>query len=135
MNTQNVPQDESSTYAKMKKTIYAKNSDGKMQGISSSGWDVEETVTRQALDDIEEHVKEAYEEVKSGKKSTLYYFMYAKKMDLLLLAQATGFFQWTIKKDFNPKHFEKIKQSRLEEYCDVLGVELDEIRELPNGSV
>jgi 5'-deoxynucleotidase YfbR-like HD superfamily hydrolase len=117
----------------MKKTIYAKNGDGKMQGISSSGWEVEETVTRQALDDIQEHIKEAYEEVKSGKKSTLYYYMFAKKMDLLLLAQATGFFQWTIKKDFNPKQFANIKQTRLEEYCDVLGVSQKEIRELPNG--
>lgn len=132
MKKENVPQDDSSTYAKMKKTIYAKADDGKMQGVSSSGWEVEETVTRQALDDIEEHIKEAYEEVKEGKKSTLYYHMYAKKMDLLLLSQATGFFQWTIKKDFNPKHFAKIKQNRLEEYCDVLGVELDEIKELPN---
>ncbi len=132
MKIQNVPQDESSTYGKMKKTIYAKNSEGKMQGISSSGWEVEETVTRQALDDIQVHIKEAYKEVKSGKKSTLYYYMYAKKMDLLLLAQATGFFQWTIKKDFNPKRFVKIKEVRLEEYCDVLGVSKEEIMELPN---
>jgi hypothetical protein len=132
LRKENVPQDESSTYAKMKKTIYAKGSDGKMQGISSSGWEVEETVTRQALDDIEEHIKEALTDVKEGRKSTLYYYMYAKKMDLLLLSQATGFFKWTIKKDFNPKYFAKIKQDRLEVYCDVLGVEIDEIRRLPN---
>ena len=132
MKLENVPQDDSSTYAKMKKTIYAKDSEGNMQGISSSGWEVEETVTRQALDDIEEHIKEAFLEVKNGQKSTLYFYMYRQKMDLTLLAQATGFFKWTIKKDFEPKYFEKIKQSRLEEYCDVLGIEIDEIRELPN---
>ncbi len=132
MRKENVPQDESSTYAKMKKTIYAKDSDGKMQGISSSGWEVEETVTRQALDDIQEHIKEAFLEVKEGRKSTLYYYMYAKKMDLLLLSQATGFFKWTIKKDFKPNHFLNIKQDRLEVYCDVLGLEIDEIRSLPN---
>jgi len=133
VNQENVPQDNSSTYAKMKKTIYAKNSDGKMQGISSSGWQVEETVTRQALDDIEEHIKEAWEKVKSGEKSTLYYYMYKQKMDLTLLSQATGFFQWTIKRDFEPKRFAKIKQNRLEEYCDVLGITIDDIKELPNG--
>ena len=132
MRLENVPQDDSSTYAKMKKTIYAKNSDGKMQGISSTGWEVEETVTRQALDDIEEHIKEAFLEVKNGKKSTLYFHMYKQKMDLTILSQATGFFKWTIKRDFNPKIFAKIKQSRLEEYCDVLGLEIDEIKELPS---
>lgn len=132
MRLENVPQDDSSTYAKMKKTIYAKNSDGKMQGISSTGWEVEETVTRQALDDIEEHIKEAFLEVKNGKKSTLYFHMYKQKMDLTILSQATGFFKWTIKRDFDPKIFAKIKQSRLEEYCDVLGLEIDEIKELPS---
>jgi len=132
LRLENVPQDDSSTYAKMKKTIYAKNSDGKMQGISSTGWEVEETVTRQALDDIEEHIKEAFLEVKNGKKSTLYFHMYKQKMDLTILSQATGFFKWTIKRDFDPKIFAKIKQSRLEEYCDVLGLEIDEIKELPS---
>lgn len=132
MRLENVPQDDSSTYAKMKKTIYAKNSDGKMQGISSTGWEVEETVTRQALDDIEEHIKEAFLEVKNGKKSTLYFHMYKQKMDLTILSQSTGFFKWTIKRDFDPKIFAKIKQNRLEEYCDVLGLEFDEIKELPS---
>ena len=133
MDIKSVPQDNSSTYAKMKKTIYAKNSDGKMTGVVSDGWEVEETVTRQALDDIDDHIEEAYLEVKNGKKSPLYYHMYAKKMDLLLIAQATGFFQWTIKKDFNPKNFTNIKQKRLEEYCDVLGMRLDEIKVLPDA--
>jgi len=132
LKKENVPQDQSSTYAKMKKTIYAKGSDGKMEGISSSGWNVEETVTRQALDDIQEHINEAYEEVKRGVKSPLYYYMYAQKMDLTLLSQATGFFRWTIKKDFEPKNFAKIKQNRLKEYCDVLGVDINAIRELPS---
>lgn len=132
MKLENVPQDDSSTYAKMKKTLYAKNSEGKMQGISSTGWEVEETVTRQALDDIEEHIKEAFLEVKNGKKSTLYFYMYKQKMDLTLLSQATGFFKWTIKRDFKPEIFAKIKLSRLEEYCDVLGLGIDEIKELPN---
>ncbi len=135
MKLENVPQDDSSTYAKMKKTIYAKDSKGNIQGKSSNGWEVEETVTRQALDDIQEHIKEAFWEVKNGNKSTLYFYMYKQKMDLTLLAQVTGFFKWTIKKDFDPKVFAKIKQNRLEEYCDVLGVEIDAIKELPNEPV
>lgn len=130
MNINSVPQDNSKTYGKMKKTLYAKDIDGKLKGVSSDGWEVEETATRQALDDIDKHIKEAFEQVKSGKKSPLYYYMYASKMDLLLLSQATGFFQWTIKRDFNPQIFANIKESRLLEYCDVLGVE--DIKELPD---
>ena len=58
--------------------------------------------------------------------------MYKQRMDLSLLSQATGFFKWRIKRDFEPKVFSKIKQSRLKEYCEVLGVSLKEIKELPN---
>lgn len=130
MNINSVPQDNSKTYGKMKKTLYAKDIDGKLKGVSSDGWEVEETATRQALDDIDKHIKEALEQVKNGKKSPLYYYMYASKMDLLILAQATGFFQWTIKRDFDPTVFANMKESRLLEYSDVLGVE--NIKELPS---
>ena len=132
MDINSVPQDNISTHKKEKKAIYAKDTNGKLQTISSTGWNVEETVTTQAIEDINEHMLKALEEVKSGKKSPLYYYMYKKRMDLLLLSQMTSFFKWTIKRDFNPKVFAKMKTSRLLEYCDVLGIELDEIKDLPN---
>jgi len=132
MDINSVPQDNISTHKKAKKAIYAKDRNGKLQTISSTGWNVEETVTTQAIEDINEHKQRALEEVKSGKKSPLYYYMYEKRMDLLILSQMTGFFKWTIKRDFNPKVFAKMKTSRLLEYCDVLGIELDDIKELPN---
>ncbi len=132
MDIKSVPQDKSKTYGNMKKTLYAKDGDGKLKSVSSDGWEVEEIATQQALDDIDSQIKLALNEVKEGKKSTLYYHMYAKKMDLLLLSQATGFFRWTVKKDFNPSTFKKIKQSRLLEYCDVLGLNTKEIMEIPS---
>jgi hypothetical protein len=131
MDLNSVPQDDSSTYAKMHKTIYAKDSDGKMQSVSSTGWNVEETVTRQALDDIDENTQEALRAVKAGEKSTLYYHMYEARMDLVILAQSTGFFQWRIKKDFNPKTFKMISEKRLLTYCDALGKTAQELRGLP----
>ncbi len=131
MEINNVPQDNSETYAKMKKTLYAKGEDGKLQSVSSSGWIVEETVTRQALDDIEEKINDAYLKVKEGKYSTLYYYMYKQRMDIVLLSQATKFFQWTIKRDFCPKRFSKMKKNRLLIYCDVLGLGEEEIKRLP----
>lgn len=132
MDINSVPQDNISTHKKEKKAIYAKDINGKLQTISSSGWNVEETVTTQAIEDINEHMQIALQEVKSGKKSPLYFYMYKKRMDLALLSQMTGFYKWTIKKDFDPEVFAKMKTSRLLQYCDVLGIELDDIKELPN---
>ena len=131
MDINSVPQDNISTYGKAKKAIYAKAANGKLQTICSTGWNVEETVTTQALQDMNEHTKKALKEVKSAKKSPLYYYMYKKRMDLLLLSQVTGFFKWRIKRDFNPKVFFKMKTSRLLVYCDVLGIELDDIKRFP----
>ncbi|RLA74951.1 MAG: hypothetical protein DRG78_20945 [Epsilonproteobacteria bacterium] len=134
MDINSVPQDDSTTYAKMQKAIYASSDDGKLETVSSTGWEVEELVTQQALDDIEDSVKEAYELVKSGEMSPLYYHMYEARMDLIILAQSTGFFQWTIKRDFKPDLFAKISEKRLLEYCDALGKSLETIKKLPEIS-
>lgn len=133
MDIENVPQDNSSTYAKMKKAIYASNKDGKIQSIGSSGWEVEEVVTRQAIDDLDENKNEAYDLVLKGEKSPLYYHMFEARMDLVVLSQSTGFFQWTIKKDFNPENFKKISEKRALIYCDALGKTLEEIKSIPKA--
>lgn len=133
MELKNVPQDESATYGKMKKALYAKSEDGSIQSVSSSGWEAEETVTQQAIDDIDASKEAAYKEVKSGNKSPLYYYMFERRMDLALLSQATGFFQWTIKKDFKPSVFEVMNDKRLLVYCDALGKNIEEIKKLPKG--
>ncbi|RRS30015.1 MAG: hypothetical protein P794_09370 [Epsilonproteobacteria bacterium (ex Lamellibrachia satsuma)] len=131
MDINSVPQDDSTTYASMKKAIYAAGKNGKMQTVGSSGWDVEEIATKAALDEIENSIQNAYEEVKFKKKSPLYYHMYDARMDLLVLAQSTGFFQWTIKRHFKPEVFAKLSEKKLLEYCDVLGKTLDEIKTIP----
>lgn len=133
MNIKSVPQDDSATYAKMEKVLYASDEEGKLKSVASTGWDIEEIVTQQAVDDIEDSIRSAYEEVKSGKKSPLYYHMFAARMDLLVLAQSTGFFRWTIKKHFKPTIFKKLSDEKLLEYCDVLGLSLDEIKKLPEA--
>ena len=115
----------------MKKAIYATGEDGKMQTVGSSGWDVEEIATKAALEEIEESIRVAYEEVKTGRKSPLYYHMYDARMDLLVLAQSTGFFQWTIKRHFKPEVFQKLSEKKLLEYCEVLGKTVDELKTIP----
>ena len=131
MDAQHVPQDNSKTYAKMEKAIYAAHDDGKVKTVSSTGWEVEEIVATQALDDIEQSIQDAYVLVQAQEMSPLYYHMYASRMDLAVLSQSTGFFQWTVKRDFKPNIFSKINQKRLLQYCDVLGVNIDEIKLLP----
>ncbi len=130
MDINNVPQDDSSTYAKNKKAIYALDDDGKVKIVGSSGWNVEEAVTKQALNDLENSAREAYSEVKNGNKSPLYYYMFALRMDLQLLAESTGFFKWTIKQDFKPENFAKISEKRLNVYADAMGKSIGDLKVL-----
>ena len=131
MDINSVPQDNSSTHSEIKKAVYASDENGKIKNIASSGWNVEETVTRLAIDDLKESSKEAYKLVKDEKMSPLYYHMYNVRMDLVVLAQSTGFFQWTIKRDFKPNIFKKINQKRILIYADALGKTTDELKILP----
>ena len=132
MDINAVPQDDSSTYSNNKKAIYARDEEGNVSVVGSSGWEAEETVTKQALRDLEEHAKEAYEEVKRGEKSPLYFHMYKIRMDLQVLADSTGFFKWTIKKDFEPKKFENINEKRLAVYADAMGISEEDLKVLPH---
>jgi len=131
MDINAVPQDDSSTYSNNKKAIYARDEEGNVTVVGSSGWEAEETVTKQALSDLQESAQEAYEEVKHGEKSPLYFHMYNIRMDLQVLADSTGFFKWTIKKDFEPKKFENIAAKRLAVYADAMGMAEEDLKVLP----
>ncbi|WP_321778455.1 hypothetical protein [Sulfurimonas sp.] len=131
MNIGSVPQDNSSTYSNNKKAIYASDENGDIKVVRSSGWEVEEIATKQALHDLEQASIDAYKEVKSNDKSTLYFHMYNVRMDLQVLSESTGFFKWTIKKDFNPVTFAKINKKRLDVYADAMGKSADELLILP----
>jgi len=130
MDIKSVPQDDSSTYANNKKAIYAKDENGEVKVVGSSGWEAEETVTKQALHDLEQSAKDAYCEVKKGLKSPLYYHMFAVRMDLQVLADSTGFFKWTIKRDFDPKRYENINENRLAVYAEAMGRTIEELKKL-----
>jgi len=133
MDVNSVPQDDSSTYAKHKKAIYAADNEGNVGVVASSGWEVEEAATKQALHDLEDSAKEAYELVKSGEMSPLYFHMYDVRMDLQVLSESTGFFKWTIKKDFDVAKFAKIKAKRLAVYAEAMGKTEEELKVLPKG--
>jgi hypothetical protein len=48
-----VPQDDNVTLGGHKKAVYARAADGRIQLVESSGWEVEEIVTRQAVEECD----------------------------------------------------------------------------------
>jgi len=126
MRKNEVPQEQNQTLDGNRKAVYAIGEDGKYTTVPSDGWSVEEIVTSQAVEEFERLAKEALNRYREGKCSPLEYYMYSSRMDLSLLSQTTGFFQWTIKRDFKLSHFKKMSDKRAKIYADVLGMEVDE---------
>ena len=131
MKLKNVPQDKISTYGGNKKLVYATNENGDYCQTTSSGWEVEGAATKQALKEFENQAQHAYKLVLLGKKSSLYYHMYNKKMDLTILSQSTGIFKWRIKRHFNPDIFKKLSKKTLSGYSDALGIKTSELINIP----
>lgn len=135
MKLDKVPQDNSSTYANNSKAVYATDDEGNYSVTSSTGWAVEEAVTKQALNEYQRLATEAHQQVREGLRSPLYYHMYAQRMDLMVLAQSMGWFQWRVKRHMVPSVFVRLSAKTLQQYSEALGVPVEALRQLPEQSI
>ncbi|CAA0106502.1 Uncharacterised protein [Zhongshania aliphaticivorans] len=132
MKIDEVPQDsENSTYGNAHKLIYAADEHGDFIGVKSSGWIVEAEATQSALKLIEQQCDEAWRRAYNGETAALEYFMYFRRMDLALLAQVSGLYQWRIRRHFKPEIFKKLSPKLLHRYSEALGLEIDFLKQLP----
>ena len=131
MRENEVPQDDNETYHGAKRAVYATHGDGEYGVVASSGWAVEEEATMQAVAELERLADDAYEAALQGDASPLAFHMYDNRLDLLSLSQATGLFQWRIKRHFKAKIFNKLSKKLLNNYADVMGLSVEAIKQLP----
>ena len=123
-----VPQEGNSTLGGHRKAMYARGADGKLHIVQSAGWEVEEIVTKQAVDDLLRLTEEARQRVLAGLTSPLEYHMYRVRMDVPLLAQASGIWQWRIRRHFRPAIFAGLSASLLTTYADAMGMTVDQLK-------
>lgn len=131
MDLQNVPQEGNKTLGGHKKAVYAKDADGHIVAVASKGWEVEEIVTSQALEQLQALTESARQNVLNGLSSPLEYWMYARRMDLHLLAQTTGIWRWRIRRHFRPAIFACLSSRVLVRYAEALGITVKELQHLP----
>ena len=123
-----VPQEGNSTLGGHRKAVYARGADGKLHIVQSAGWEVEEIVTRQALDDLLRLTEDARQRVLAGQTSPLEYHMYRLRMDVPLLAQTCGIWQWRIRRHFRPAVFAGLSAALLARYADALGISVEQLK-------
>ena len=131
MELDEVPQDNNATLGGYRKGIYARDADGRMVLVASSGWEVEEIVTSQAVDQLNEQAAEARTRCLAGESSPLEYWMYAKRMDLELLAQSTGLWRWRVRRHLQAVHFARLPEHVLQRYAGALGLNTEQLQQLP----
>lgn len=123
-----VPQEGNSTLGGHRKAMYARGTDGKLHIVQSAGWEVEEIVTKQAVDDLLRLTEEARQRVLAGLTSPLEYHMYRVRMDVPLLSQASGIWQWRIRRHFRPAVFAGLSASLLATYADAMGMAVEQLK-------
>ena len=131
MDVNEVPQEGNRTLGVHRKALYAKDADGRMVIVASSGSEVDETVTMQAVDRMHAQAEEARARAQAGKTSPLEYWMYARRMDVPLLSQVSGVWQWRIRRHFHPQRFEHLSAGALSRYAEALGLDIAQLKVLP----
>jgi hypothetical protein len=131
MDVNEVPQEGNRTLGPHRKALYAKDADGKMIIVPSRGSEVDETVTMQAVDRMNALAADAKARAQAGQTAPLEYWMYARRMDVALLSQVSGIWQWRIRRHLQPQRFNKLSIRLLERYAEALGLRVAQIRSLP----
>ena len=125
MRDRDVPQQGNASLGGHRRAVYALAEDGKLRIVPSSGWEAEEIVTRQAVEDLERRAQSARERVLAGASSPLEYHMYRARMDVALLSQSTGLWGWRVRRHFRPRVFERLPLRLRQRYAEALGVSLE----------
>jgi len=130
MKKENVPQDLSALGKLTKEVCYATDDAGNYVTQLSSGWDVKITALDVAWDDIKERVAKARAQVLNGEASPILFFMEYRLMDLKLVADYTGFWQWTIKRHLKPEVFNKLSEAKLQKYAEAFNTSVADLKTL-----
>ena len=131
MKVKEIPQDDIKTFRGFgTKALYAVDENGQYVRTSTSGWEVEEVVLRDVVDDFTKLAEEARARVISGETSPIEYYMNKYYMDLPALARGMGLARWRVRRHFNPDVFNKLNQKMLQRYADFFNMDIDTLKNI-----
>ncbi len=131
MDVDAVPQEGNRTLGGHRKALYARDADGRMVIVASRGGEIDETVTVQAIERMNHLAEEAMARAHVGATAPLEYWMRAQRMDVALLSQVTGIWQWRIRRHFRPTIFACLSPLLLGRYAEAMGLSVEQLNKLP----
>ena len=131
MKKDEVPQHHAKAFLGHKKAVYAQDEQGRLTLVGSAGWEAEEIVLDQAIAEYERAAAEALQRGRAGLAAPLEYHMCRLRMDVGLLAQTTGFFQWQVRRHLRPDVFKTLSPDKKRRHAEALGMTVAELEVLP----
>ena len=129
MKKEEVPQDEGNLgKSKMKELVYATDEKGNYTTALSTGWEPKTIALSNSIEEINERIIAAKEQVKNGEVSPIAYYMELHKMDLAVLASYADLWKWRVKRHFNPKTFNGLSDKILQKYAKAFSITVDELK-------
>lgn len=129
MEKDQVPQDQSNlTKNNVKELLYATDENGNYTTTLSTGWEPKTIALSNSIDEINERIADARQQILNGEVSPIVYFMEVNKMDLNILSSYVGFWKWRVKRHFKPSVFAKLNDKILKKYADTFGVSIEELK-------
>jgi hypothetical protein len=129
MEKENVPQDKSNlTKNNVKELLYATDENGNYTTTLSTGWEPKTIALSNSIEEINERIANAKEQVVKGEVSPIVYFMEVNKMDLNILASYVGYWKWRVKRHFKPSVFAKLNDKTLQKYADAFDISIAELK-------
>jgi hypothetical protein len=129
MKKEEVPQDNSNlSKSNMKELCYATDENGNYTTALSTGWEPKTIALENSIQDINERVEQAKNDVKAGVASPIVYFMELHKMDWAILASYVGMWIWRVKRHGKPSVFKKLNDKMLAKYAEAFEISLDELK-------
>ena len=129
MKENEVPQDKGNlSKSNMKELVYATDEKGNYTTALSTGWEPKTIALSNSIDEINERIATAKEQLKNGEVSPIVYFMEFSKMDIGVLSSYVGMWQWRVKRHFKPTIFAKLSDTTLQKYAETFNISVAELR-------
>jgi len=129
MKENEVPQDKGNlSKSNMKELVYATDEKGNYTTALSTGWEPKTIALSNSIDEINERIATAKEQVKNDEVSPIVYFMECSKMDIGVLSSYVGMWQWRVKRHFKPTIFAKLSDTTLQKYAETFNISVAELR-------
>ena len=127
MKKEDLPQDISAIKDFSKELCYVKNSEGKYEGMLSTGWDVKTEALNNAWEDINARITNAANEVQKGDSSPILFFMELNLMDLPTLSAYSGIWGFFIKRHLKGASFKKLGKNKINKYAKAFNITPEEL--------